>query len=93
MESGGRTNVRILRVWAQIGVMISDCVSGETSGPPAESEYAVEYVFPGGNNPIFLSIQKQSGIQEWPLELIIDENGKKSAKQFSIRQDVSLQVR
>ena len=58
-----------------------------------ESEYAVEYVFPGGNNPIFLSIQKQSGIQEWPLELIIDENGKKSAKQFSIRQDVSLQVR
>ena len=58
-----------------------------------ESEYAVEYVLPGGNNPIFLSIQKQSGIQEWPLELIIDENGKKSVKQFSIRQDVSLQVR
>ena len=32
---------------------------------------------------------------EWPAYTagIIDENGKKSVKQFSIRQDVSLQVR
>ena len=83
---------------AWVRVIIPSSAGGEKNFwaevPAGEDrEYAVEYALPGGENPIFLSIQKQSGIQELPVVLIIDDNGKRIVRQFSIIKDISLRVR
>ena len=51
MEVAGRTTERFDRVCGQIGVRLRACMSGAITGPPAESEYAVEPVGVDTINP------------------------------------------
>src|SRR5207302_1131664 len=44
MADGGSTSGRIASVWGDTGVTTMDSTVGTTTGPPADSEYAVDPV-------------------------------------------------
>jgi hypothetical protein len=56
-----------------------------------EREYTIEYDLPVDkkrmNQPIFLLIQKQSGIEVWPIEIVVRNNGKEKTIKADLRRD------
>lgn len=87
---------------AWIKVLIPSSAGGEKSFwadvPAGEKrQYSVEYDLPiesgKSSSPLFLLIQKQSGISGWPLELSFKQNGREKIDKLLIKKDTTLILR
>jgi len=87
---------------AWVKVLIPSSAGGQknfwTDVPVGEKrEYSVEYNLPIDQNrasqPIFLLVQKQSGISVWPLELVLQPGGREKIDKLLIKKDTTLILR